>query len=272
MPLASLRLPRLSNTEFDRAERLAQMSGIPLEHCPTCGAKPISAGDSDFGWTNGTYRYRDQEWPCDCEQQILLRKHYLVAGIPDQYQRLDWDDYQGSQEAREYVQTFLDKWDSFRINGMGLEFYGANMGTGKTFAATTVAKELIKLGENVYFKDFKEVISAYDQPDRDDIEERLRGTTVLVLDEVVPPMTEKQNKFFAFKFEELIRHRTNFNLPTIMTTNLNPEELHRAYPRTYSLLEAKQIRVELTGEDARRKTIALENIELAMNEEVRPIT
>lgn len=267
-----MRLPRLNNNQFQQVEKLAELSGVPLDHCPTCGSRPIPVGIEDFGWENGTYRYRDHDYDCDCETQKTLRKHYLVANIPDQYQRLNWNDYRGSNEVRETIQIFLDKWNSFKLNGMGLEFYGANLGTGKTFAATTVGKELVKLGESVYFKDFKEVISSYDQPDRNEIEGRLRDTTVLILDEVVPPMTEKQTKFFGFKFEELIRHRTNFNLPTIMTTNLDPDELHKIYPRTYSLLEAKQIRIELDGEDARRQSIAVENIELAMNEEVRPIT
>lgn len=267
-----MQLPRLSNSDFERAERLAAMSGIPLDHCPTCGAEPVKVDDDTIvDGANGTFRFRGATHSCDCEEQKLLRKHYLVANIPDQYQRLHWDDYTGSQEVRDIVASFLEKWKFFRVNGMGMEFYGSRLGTGKTFAATYVGKELVKLGERVFFIDFKEVISAYEETD-DDVSERLRESTVLILDEVVPAVSERQAQFFAFKLEELVRHRTNFNLPTIMTTNLEPDRLHEAYPRTYSLLEAKQVRVELSGEDARRQRIALENIELAMNEEVRPIT
>jgi hypothetical protein len=57
-----------------------------------------------------------------------------------------------------------------------------------------------------------------------------------------------------------------------MTTNLTPEKLHREYPRSYSLLEAKNSRVIMEGEDARQSFIRDENRELALNEEVRPIT
>jgi len=205
---------------------------------------------------------------------MQLRKHYLLANIGDQYMRLDWRDYDGAQSVRDSVDLYLDKWTGFKLNGMGVEFASPNLGVGKTFAATYVGKELIKRGELVYFKPFLEIISLYEKdPDyRHREEDRLRDTTVLILDEVVPPVSTAQGQLFATKFEELIRHRQNFNRVTIMTTNLTPEKLRETYSRTYSLLEAKQMRIEMVGQDARMGKIAMENIELVANGEVRPIT
>lgn len=169
---------------------------------------------------------------------------------------------------------FLDKWQSFKLHGMGLEFSSPNLGVGKTFAATHVGKELIKRSEKVMFMPFLEIIGLLGREAdfRTTAEDRLRDTTVLILDEVVPPISVAQGNFFSTKFEELIRHRTNFNRVTIMTTNLTPDRLHEHYPRTYSLLEAKQLRIEMGGKDARQDYIGMENIELVANGEVRPIT
>ena len=205
---------------------------------------------------------------------MALRKHYLLAGIGDQYMRLDWNDYIGSDSVKDSVALYLDRWIGFKLNGMGIEFYSPALGTGKTFAATHVGKELIKKGEAVYFKQFREIISLYEKdPDyRHREENRLRDTTILILDEVVPPVSQGQKGLFAEKFEELIRHRQNFNRVTIMTTNLEPKELSEIYPRTYSLLEAKQMRVKMIGGDRRIGMIDMENIELIANGEVRPIT
>ena len=122
--------------------------------------------------------------------------------------------------------------------------------------------------------DFRDVIHLLnkDSDYRNAQEDRIRETTILILDEVVAGISDAQGALFATRFEELVRYRTNFNRITLMTTNLTPEKLHREYPRSYSLLEAKNSRVIMEGEDARQSFIRDENRELALNEEVRPIT
>lgn len=268
-----LRLPYLSNADFERVEQMAGWSGVPLNECPTCHSKPKEMAPGAWVREPGQYRLHGKVHSCDCDEQITLRKHYLAANVPDQYMVLDWNNNNRlSERPRNLVATYLEKWSSFKQRGMGLEFNSRKLGTGKTFAATYVARELIKRGVRVFFIPFLEVISAYEADNRHELEARMRDTTVLVLDEVVPPGTQAQKGLFSAKFEELIRHRTNFNLPTVMTTNLEPDTLRETYPRPYSLLEAKQLRVTLDGEDARQTFIADENLELTMNDEVRPIT
>jgi DNA replication protein DnaC len=221
----------------------------------------------------GTYTYKGTLYVCDCETQMLLYRHYLAANIGVQYQRLDWADFR-DQEVRESVTAYLANWEAAKLQGMGLEFSSPQLGTGKTFAATHVGKELVKRGEKVYFYPFLELISLYQRPieEREDEESRLRNSTVLILDEVLPPHTSAQKEHFAAKLEELVRFRTNFNRVTIMTTNLTPERLMEVYPRPYSLLEAKQFRFELEGDDARRGEIKKRNLSMIGLGEVAPIT
>lgn len=269
-----LRLPHLTNSQYEEVAAIARKSGIPLSQCPTCLTKEIEVDEDNHGWVNGTYRLDGVEHECDCYTQMMLRKHYLLANIGDQYQRLNWADFQGTKDAVDAVEMYLGSWQTAKINGMGLEFSSPALGVGKTFAATYVAKELVKKGESVYFTPFNNVVNLYSKEAtyRDRTEQRLADTTVLVLDEVIPAISHAQNQLFASKFEDLIRHRTNFNRPTIMTTNMTPDALHEEYPRTYSLLEAKQIRIEMSGADARQGVRGMRNLELLANEEVEPIT
>lgn len=270
-PLSSdLRLRSLTDEEFDLVSDRAAKS-IPLDQCPTCSASKIEVAPGVYGWENGTYRYRGQEYNCDCDRQRMLRKHYLLANIGEQYMRLDWNDYDASKELRDTVALYLDSWETAKRNGMGVTIKGS-LGVGKTFAATHIGKELIKRKEDVYFTPFLEVVSAYQKQNAEAFERMLKQAGLLILDELVPPEGGPQSSLFARRFEELVRHRTNFNLPIVLTTNLNERELLHHYPRTYSLLAAKQVEVEIQTSDARRKKIAIENLELLANKEVRPIT
>lgn len=270
----SQRLPRLTNDQYDYVVKVCRNSGIPINQCPTCLSKEVEISDGVYGFENGTYKFRGETFECDCQRQMDLRIHYILANIGDQYQRLDWKDFHGSSEVIDFAETYLNKWQSFKVNGMGVEFNSPTLGTGKTFAATHLGKELVKRGEAVYFMDFRDVVNLLNknQDERNAQEERIRETTILILDEVVDGITTAQTDLFAVRFEELIRYRTNFNRITLITTNLKPEKLKKEYPRAYSLLEAKNKRIILEGEDARQSFINLENIELSENEEVRPIT
>lgn len=264
-------LPRLTNAQFDLVSDAARASGTPLSECPTCHGHIIEITDDVSGWISNGYKYKGKTHNCDCDIQKTLRKHYLLANIGDQYMRLNWHDYRGDPAVIDPVEVFLERWQSFKDNGMGLEFSSRNLGVGKTFAATHVGKELVKRGESVFFIPFLDTVRVGIDNDSE-LKDRLRNSTVLILDEVVPPVSDRQAQFFAGEFEEIIRYRTNFNRVTIMTTNIEPAELHQTFPRVYSLLSAKQLQIVMRGEDARRTIIANENIELALNGEIRPIT
>ncbi len=204
---------------------------------------------------------------------MLLRRQYLAANIGDQYHRLDWQDFR-DEVVREDVDGYLRNWNHAKVQGMGLEFASPELGTGKTFAATYVAKELIKRGEKAYFIPFTDLLRLFEAPEheRREVEDRIRNCTVLVLDELLPYHSPAQGQFFARKFEELVRHRTNFNRVTFITTNLTPEQLAEAYPRPYSLLEAKNFRIILDGADYRRGPMKEKNIQMLLSGEIAPIT
>jgi DNA replication protein DnaC len=262
-----LRLPHLTDKQAEIVRNRAKKSGIDPDTCPTCLSKADQYGERE----NGTYRYEGEERECDCATQIMLRKHYLLANIPDQYMRLSWTwDFTGDMKAKEAVELYLEKWPAFKLNGMGVEFAGT-LGIGKTFAATTIGRELVKRREDVYFLPFNQMLYAMRYEDKE-ILSRLDEVNVLILDEIQPPPDPKLIAVFSNQFEVIVRNRTNYNGVTIMTTNMDESEVEQHYPRVYSLLRAKQIRVEIDGSDARKGVTGKKNLELILNNETRPIT
>lgn len=265
--MSKLKLPHLTSAQFAEVEQRARLSGVHPDTCPTCGSEADQWGERE----NGTYTLNGTTHKCNCQEQIMLRKHYLLANIPDQYMRLDWDrDFIGHDAAKIAVESFLSNWPQYKLYGMGLELSGP-LGVGKTFAATTIGRELVKRREQVYFLPFHQMLHAM-RYEVSEVLTRLNETNVVILDEVQAPPNEVLRSVMENHFESIIRNRTNYNGITILTTNLSPEDMLAQYPRSYSLLEAKQVRVEIRGEDARRSVVSQRNLDRLLNKEQVPIS
>lgn len=269
--MSKLNLRPLSDEEYDAAR--ARRHGIPLSQCPTCKSMPEEIPESDGLKERPPSQYKlyGEMHDCDCQTQIRLRRHYLAANIGDQYQNLDWAEYNSDLNAKKMVADYLSNWEGYRDHGMGLTFSSKSVGTGKTFAATYMARELIKLGQKVYFVQFTEMIATFERGDEGRaLEDKMKSVTYLVLDDVLRPSSERMRDLYAMKLEAMIRYRTNYNLPSIVTTNLESDELEEHYPRTFSLLSLKQIEIPMQGNDARSR-MAIETQELVANGEQRPL-
>jgi DNA replication protein DnaC len=268
----------MTNRQFDEVEQLAKLKRLNMRQCPTCKGSLVEVDPENPGVLGvperRTYRYMGEDHECDCWHQDELRRHYLLAHIPMRYWRLGEQEYFGDPKAWDVAKDYLDHWESYRDQGLGLEFFSPKMGTGKTFLATYIARQLIQRGEPVFFTRFREIMGWYDRSheERDEHEERLRHTPVLIFDEVVPPLSSAQGEYFGMEFEVLVRSRIDDDLVTLMTTNLRPTELEKHYPRTYSLLAAKQRRHEIKWEDVRRAgDVKLIDETIAHVGEVRPL-
>jgi DNA replication protein DnaC len=210
-----------------------------------------------------------EEIVCDCKTQMALRARYLIANIGEQYMRLDWDTFEPEGVKRD-IDNYIENRENFLHLGIGLEF-GGPLGVGKTFAATYIGREMVKRNQSVYFTRFKDMAFSFEEKDGD-VDELCRDSTYLIIDELQVSHSSAQASVFSDRFEAMIRHRTDFDLPTIITTNVSEEALEEAYPRVYSLLAAKQLRLEFEGDDVRKSKMNKENLEMAMNGEKRPIT
>lgn len=236
---------------------------------------PICDGDGD---EPGTYRFEGEEHECPQDDYghiaIQKAKLYWLHNIPWQYQILP--PYNVDPSIKSDLDSYIEKYRFYAKNGIGLTFYSKLNGTGKTWAATYVLKELVKQGVDGWFERFYEVKSYYDLDDREERRiktKKVRDSGLLVLDEIRIPNTQAQRDFYADQLESLIRPRQDMNFPTIITTNLTPDELEKHFPRVFSLLSAKNSLVEMSEkEDARKGDLYFRNEEVSANGEVWPIT
>lgn len=257
--LSNLRSRRIDNDTYDRIETFYPLA----KGCPTCRGK-------------GTYRLDDAEHPCDCEVQIMLQKHYFRANIGREYHDICLSHFEGPDQSTvvDAVTDYIERFDDNYHYGLGLTFNGP-LGTGKTFAMTCVLKELIKQGGNVYMVTFEELINIWGKSWQDPeaqrtLELKLRSTDVLGLDEL---RTDRRNEggFLANGLDSVIRHRTANLLPTLITTNMKADEELVQFGKAYSLLAAKNLRVETHGHDRRMMEVRRTNHLLSKLGERRPI-
>lgn len=271
--MRKLRFPKLSEDHYRQTLQKARLMGIDLNQCPTCGQRRHEEAPGVWIWRASTYRLYGQQYDCDCEMQCELRWQYLAANIPSEYWTLSDEDFIGDQHAISAIKEYLDLYGEFRKQGIGLTLYSKHQGVGKTMLACLAAKHLLKRNVRTYFMSFQDAIAMPSNMPYEKREQKLsllRNIPFVVLDEVGRGFTDTQQDYYAQILEEVIRHRTNYNLITIMTTNLTGDEMNNLYSRVYSLLVGKQKLIEVSGQDFRGK-MDLKQLELVANHETRPL-
>lgn len=181
--------------------------------------------------------------PCDCVRERNLRRRVEKANLPPRlrghtfdrfslryYSKIIRDDRGRSafdhaadavRHAKEFVEAYL-----VGESREGLMFCG-DVGAGKTFLASCIANAVLERGGEVLFlvvPDFLDQIRAtYDG--RDEITERdliecAKNVPLLILDDLGAHM---YTEWARQKIYSLLNHRLNYELPVIVTTNLDLE-------------------------------------------------
>lgn len=197
------------------------------------------------------------EYECICADQKRLHRRFLHAGILEAYQRLSWDDYTWANEAvMDAAVDYLEHADSYIRAGLGLCFWGPR-GNGKTMAAMLLGKQLVVEGHSVFAQSFSALLDSFadgwkDREDRRWFNDRVRNSTILIVDDIGRERNKGPEALGNSALEEVLRHRVNRNLPTIVTTNMTPDDLRAGYGGwTASLMTEKVLMVETTGHDRR---------------------
>lgn len=252
----------LSNEELDRLRKL--YPGLPRspQQCVTC------SGRGNFLWWNEG-RTEVVEYECPCVDQWVLHLFFLNSGVGRTYQGLSWEDAGGIEAgARDRVAEWIEHSEAYIRAGCGLILHGTK-GTGKSLLSSLILKWMLVEGYNGYFTTFSEMLSTlmggFSDPDeRTWFYARIKNAQVLVIDDLGREVHKRHAvKGDGFKemtspiasatIDEVLRHRTASSLPTILTTNLDLNELERDYgSNIISLLKERSVLYEFTGKDWRR--------------------
>lgn len=256
-----LRYKYLSESDASRLYSQLELPPSPKAYCPTC-------------FKEGSYVYEGVTYQCDCELQYQLFKHYMNAGIGKTYQRLDWGDFEGDPQALQMAELFWDRRELFVQRGLGLIFLG-EFGTGKTMLQTLLAKDLVKTGYSVFCVKFSSMIDMFtsgwrSQEDREFFQRKVKGSQVLVIDDLGKEF-KASNNLSGTTLDDVLRTRVQEGRTTLITSNLNTEEMDNGYgPAIFSLLKEVSMIYEFRGEDY-RTTANRKAVDEALKGEIRPI-
>ena len=201
----------------------------PEPSCPICKdygfvRKDVPVGDVDFG----------RAIPCMCrmgETRERLRRRSNLGPLANR--TFDTFDPKGRQRlnsrAREILKAAYEICRSYGEAPLAWLVLHGPPGVGKTHLSAAIANRQIELGNEVFFAvvpDLLDHLRASYGPQSDmtydELFEYLRNVALLILDDLG---TETGSPWAQEKLFQLLNHRYNAELPTVVTTNHRLEEL-----------------------------------------------
>ena len=202
------------------------------ELCPICGGAgfivaDLPIGHPDFG----------QAVPCQCrlrERQARQMRALQAAGMPDTLHHLTFDTFITElahlpADKQYSLRSAFDTCAAFAQNPEGWLLINGTYGCGKTHLAAAIANARQAMGLPVVFMvvpDLLDHLRATFGPQSevpyDEFFERLRNTPVLILDDLG---AQSSTPWAQEKLFQLLNHRYNAHLPTVITTNQRLDDL-----------------------------------------------
>jgi DNA replication protein DnaC len=236
----------------------ASVAGAQASEKPV---KPICAICNDAGWIKEAVPFGHPHFgvvfPCACLQAERARR---TASDLARLSNLDAVDNKtfatfnpfvpGLRKVVPQVRAYARKPDGW------LTFLGG-YGVGKTHLAAATAHEALERNEQVLFAvvpDLLDHLRATFGPQStvsyDERFELVRSVPLLILDDLG---TESATPWAREKLYQVINHRYNYRLATVITTNLKPEAIE---PRIYSRLSdpACGVVISIAAHDYRRRS------------------
>jgi DNA replication protein DnaC len=243
--------------------------------CRICGSKDalcgglgvvrynVPVGDPHFG---KLFRCPHNPVENDIERQMKLRKlSNLGAFAEKSFENFFTRDERFTPAEVESLEHAFRIAQNFAERPQGWLLLEGTYGCGKTHLAAAIANERLTHGDTVLFITSPDLLDhlrgAYaptSEVTYDELFDRVRNTRLLVLDDlgVENPSQWAQEKLF-----QLLNYRYNHNLPTVITTNCDIDDLD-ARVRSRLLDEARTWRVKIRAPDFRTSR-ADERIQLA---------
>ena len=151
------------------------------------------------------------------------------------------------QTCRRYAYTFSEKSGNLLFSG--------NTGLGKTFLSACIARTVADNGHSVVYESAGKLFSTLERARFEGNEENRKAAEkysiceLLIVDDLG---TELPGQFVTSALYTLVNDRLLEGKPTIISTNLNEDDLSRRYsPQIASRLRGSYRRVAFVGEDIR---------------------
>jgi DNA replication protein DnaC len=196
----------------------------------------LPVGHPDFG----------RAIPCDCKKQEMLERRLRAVasvGARDSVAHLTFDAFlpEGHglpPEKAENLRRAYELCMRYAEEPTGWLLITGAYGCGKTHLAAAIANAAIERGQAALFLNAPDLLdhlratfSPESEVSYDELFERLRNAPVLVLDDLG---AQSSSSWAQEKLFQLLNHRYNLRLPTVITTNQRVEEME---PRLRSRLQ-----------------------------------
>ena len=169
--------------------------------------------------------------------------------------RFDMDD-DAENRVSMACRAYVEKWDEVRTKNLGILLYG-NKGCGKTFYASCIYNALKDKRILVGFSSAPNLMNILGKWDKTEIFDAITRPLMLVIDDLG---AERDNSYSAELMYSVIDARYKTGKPTIVTTNLDIDEMKQEQDRWRSriydrVLEMCPVTIPMVGL-SRRTTIA----------------
>ena len=148
------------------------------------------------------------------------------VGLPDpELRKYTFDNDLGYNPKQiNMAKRFVENWDEFRRDSMGLLLWG-NVGTGKSYIAGCIANALLDKGVPVVMTNFTRLLNKLTDMysgDRNAYIDSINSFPLLIIDDLG---VERNSEFAREQVFNIIDSRYRSQLPMIVTTNLTVDEL-----------------------------------------------
>ena len=203
------------------------------------------------GWVDGKM--------CACMMEFAQYVDLDEAGIDREYWDASFDTWKGDPLAKDLVERYVKQIDVAYDEGLGFLFWG-NSGTGKTMLCSIILKTAKASGRTIKFITMAELLDVLRKKISDESIEKSYIETVKEVDflcidnlgsEYIPQ--KSSNQYVIAEFDTLARYRKRNMLPTLLTTNLTPNEFSGTYGKAISsLYTGCSAIIEVSGADYRQ--------------------